>query len=152
MLELSLFSALLAGSTWFGAMIFLSAVLAPMVFRVLSQQGASIFLRSLFPRYYKLGIGCGVILHIALLSLIPLTEQLSAALLWSTVGSVTILLLSIYSLVLVPRINAAKDAGNSMKKTFDALHLRSVIINVFNILVTLFVLINLAFLFSETLA
>ena len=42
-----------------GAIVFQSAYVAPVVFTVLDEAAASRFLRSLFPRFFKLGIGCG---------------------------------------------------------------------------------------------
>ena len=148
MTTIPLLTALLAVGTWLGAMIFLSAVLAPMVFKVLSVEGASLFLRNLFPRYYKFGIGCGVVLLMALLMLVPVSTEFSATLLWSTVGAIVIIILGVYSLILIPRINAARDAGSSMRQTFNHLHLRSVVLNCINIIVTLFVLVNLTNLFT----
>lgn len=149
MLQLSLTAALLSGSIWFGAMIFLSLVLAPTVFSVLSEQGASHLLRALFPRYYQLGIACGFMLQLSLIFFIAITGAISPPVLWSTIGSIVILLLSLYSLMLIPRINRARDAGSSMSKIFDQLHLRSVIINCVNILITLGVLINLMMILNQ---
>ena len=52
--------------------------------------------------------------------------------------------MAIYSLLLVPKINAARDAGEKMAAIFEKLHLRSVIINVFMLLLTIAVFICLA--------
>ena len=141
--QIFLTTAVLSSSIWFGAMVFLSVVLAPIVFNVLTEHGASRLLRALFPRYYQLGIACGIVLHLALLCLFVTTGVLSTSLLWSICGSLIIILLGFYSLALIPRINRARDAGASMSKIFDQLHRRSVIMNVINIVITFGILINL---------
>ncbi len=142
--EISLTLALLSSGIWLGSIVFLSLVLAPIVFKALSATGASHLLRALFPRYYITGIACTVVLHFALMTYVSYNGIITNALLWSAFGSVCILVMTVYSLYLIPKINRARDAGQAMAKTFDRLHQRSVIINVFNLFITLAVFINLA--------
>ncbi len=141
--EFSLALALLSSGIWLGSIVFLSLVLAPIVFKALSPTGASHLLRALFPRYYKTGIACGVILHLALIYYISQSGIVTMPVLWSAFGSACILLMTVYSLYLIPKINSASDAGYVKAKTFNRLHKRSVIINIFNLLITLAVFINL---------
>ena len=142
--ELSLTLALLSSGIWLGSIVFLSAVLAPIVFKTLSATGASHLLRVLFPRYYVTGIICAVILHLTLFANILSSEFVSTAMFWSIIGSLLIFALAAYSLLLIPRINRARDAGSAMADTFDRLHKRSVLLNVFSLFITLAVFINLA--------
>ncbi|MEJ2514811.1 MAG: DUF4149 domain-containing protein [Gammaproteobacteria bacterium] len=110
-------AALLAGLA-FGANAFLSFVLAPMVFRVLEGPAASAFLRALFPRYYAFtaAVGAGLLLATVL-----------AGTGWSAAAALT--LLAAASLALVPRINAARDAGEAAAARFRRLHGASVVLN-----------------------
>ena len=139
----SLTLALLSSGIWLGSIVFLSLVLAPIVFKALSATGASHLLRALFPRYYITGITCAIVLHLALMAYVSYSGVVTTAILWSAFGSLMILLMTVYSLYLIPKINKARDAGQPMAQTFDRLHQRSVIINIFNLFITLAVFINL---------
>ena len=118
---------LLACAIWVGAIVFQSAVVAPSVFTTLDQTRASTLLRTLFPRFFKLGLVCGAIMALAL----ALQAGLSA---WTPVltalASLTALMLVLegLSLWLVPRINAARDAGNAGAARFANLHRLSVLL------------------------
>ena len=106
-----------------GAMIFFSAVVAPVVFKVLPEVSAGQFLRALFPRYFLVNglvaVVAGVIAWRALESVL-------------LVASGVLLLLLRY--VAVPIINAARDAmlaGQSGAASRFALwHRSSVVLNV----------------------
>ena len=114
---LTLAGALLAALA-FGAGGFVSFVLAPMVFRVLEPAEASRFLRAMFPRYYAFLLGCGLGLAatgLARPSLLPAAVGLAG--------------IAAGSLALVPRINAARDAGPAGAARFRRLHGLSVAIN-----------------------
>ena len=50
---------------WVGAIIFQSMAVAPVVFRSLDEGAARVFLRAIFPRLFKLGLGCGVVMILA---------------------------------------------------------------------------------------
>ena len=39
-----------------GSMVFFAAVIAPLVFRVLEPEPAGLFLRQVFPRFYRFGL------------------------------------------------------------------------------------------------
>lgn len=130
-----------------GSIVFLSFVLAPVVFQTLDAAAASRLLRALFPRYYRLGLLCCA------------TGLGSAVLLASTHASIVtsgcaVLLAAMtvstaYSLRLVPRINAARDSG--LRARFEALHLRSVVLNAANLVLAVGALV-LATMASPALA
>lgn len=47
---------------WFGKIVFFSFAIAPMIFKVLDRPVAANLQQNLFPIYYIVGIGCGLIL------------------------------------------------------------------------------------------
>lgn len=111
-----------------GAMIFFSAVVAPTVFKVLPEASAGQFLRALFPRYFLVN---------------GLVAVVAGVIAWRTVESVLLVasgvLLLILRVVVVPIINAARDAmqaGQSgAASRFAVWHRSSVILNVAEMLV-----------------
>lgn len=120
---------LIALSTWVGTIVFQSAIVAPAVFVALETESARRFLRTLFPRFFRLGIVCGSIMiagTVALGMLAGWSGRLPAIAGLSTV----MLLLQIVSLKMVPWINAARDAGKSAATRFHVLHRRSVVLTV----------------------
>ncbi|MGD2019921.1 MAG: DUF4149 domain-containing protein [Thiohalocapsa sp.] len=103
----------------FGGMTFFSAVMAPLVFTKLPFETAGGFIRQVFPWYY-LSIGSVSVVAAAALVLgaepvAALLTALAAAGFWYA------------RQVLMPRINAARDAGRDA--AFNRLHRYSVIIN-----------------------
>ncbi|MEO1067026.1 MAG: DUF4149 domain-containing protein [Pseudomonadota bacterium] len=109
--------ALTAGTT--GAMIFFGAVVAPTAFTKLSEEQAGLFVRTLFPRYY---------LAFGITTLLATIPAFLVGALWSGVLLALICLgFVIARQVLMPAINAAKDAGEM--KRFDQLHKTSVYLN-----------------------
>lgn len=107
-------------------MVFFAAVVAPTVFRSLDGGNAGAFLRTLFPRYYL----WGMVLSLA---------NLLVCLLHSPKGAVLMALVlagfAYARQMLIPAINDARDKwletdSPGDKARFNALHRRSVIINV----------------------
>lgn len=130
---LRLFDFLYASSLvgWLGAILFFSFGVAPIIFKVLDPEPAARFVRALFPRYY---------LWIAIASVVSLVTYTSRPLVypelraWENLivqGSLlAVILISLYcGNSLTPSINKARDAGESRKSLFDALHKRSVRLN-----------------------
>lgn len=114
---IAILGAILAGAA-FGAVVFVSFVLAPMVFRALEPASASRFLRAMFPRYYAYLLACGAGLAgvgLAVPGIGPASVALAA--------------LAAASILLVPRINAARDAGEARRRRFRQLHGLSVALN-----------------------
>jgi hypothetical protein len=105
-----------------GGMAFFAFVYAPLVFRKLPADVAGGFIREVFPVYYRV---------LAALSV------LAAALLWRRWEGVVlacVAALFLFSLLwLMPRINAARDAGRTgaadAGRSFARLHRASVLIN-----------------------
>lgn len=131
------FLELLSLVLWLGAIVFFSFFVAPALFRVLGEAQAGKMVRAIFPRYYMLGIGCGIVLT---------AVQVLRGLLWYWGGMIkpaivifTLLtLLNLYARQgLTPAINAARDAGPAQKPLFDRLHHRSVLLNAFVLLIGL---------------
>ncbi|MEM7504946.1 MAG: DUF4149 domain-containing protein [Pseudomonadota bacterium] len=117
----------LAAAVWVGAIVFQTAVVAPTVFASLDEAAARLFLRRLFPRFFQLGICCGVLMIAAIAGAVA-TRDWTETLGQLAVLSVIMLLLEVISLAMVPRINAARDAGEAGKTTFSRLHLVSVLL------------------------
>jgi len=136
---------LLAMVIWIGSIVFFSFIVAPILFRVLSPADAGKVVRAVFPRYYLVGIVCG---------LMALSSFISLALWhvgWSQIMTVQLGLLGIMVVInlyarqsLTPRINAARDAGDTEKDRFDRLHRQSVILNGVVLLLGLAVLFLIA--------
>jgi len=124
---------------WLGAILFFSFGVAPIIFKVLDPEPAAKFVRTLFPRYY---------LWIAILSVVSLASFTARPLVypelraWNnlTIQGILIanILLALYSgNSLTPAINKARDAGEAQKPRFDALHKRSVRLNVVMLIIGL---------------
>ncbi len=110
----------LAIGTWFGSIVFQSALVAPVVFRVLDADGARRMLRTLFPRFFILGLACG---FIALISLVfPASLDTSRNVLMGIIA--VMLAANLLALALVPTINSASDDGDTTR--FRRLHGASV--------------------------
>ncbi len=99
-----------------GAMLFFAAVVAPLVFAHFPEADAGAFIRRLFPRYYDV------------LAVVTALGSLFAV--GSNVGALmsAVMVLFVFSRFwLMPRINAARDAGREGR--FALFHRASVIIN-----------------------
>ena len=119
----------LSTGTWVGAIIFQSAVVAPAVFVNLDEVAARTFLRTLFPRFYRLGLVCGALMLAGLIGLGTASGWSLSVVVLTAVTSVMISLEAI-SLRMVPRINAARDAGEAGHALFSRLHRISVLLTV----------------------
>jgi hypothetical protein len=138
------FLELLSIVLWTGAIVFFSFFTAPALFRALGPVEAGKAVRTIFPRYYLLGIVCGVTLA---------AVQVGRGLLWYWGGMIkpALVLFSLLTLiglytrqVLTPAINSARDAGPAQKPRFDSLHRRSVMINGFVLLLLMLYLVWMA--------
>ena len=103
---------------WLGAVLFQSALVAPVVFSTLDAGGARGVLRTLFPRFFLLGVGCLATALVAalLLPTAPGNRTLPAGIL------ATALAMIVAARLLVPAINRASDAGDAGRKRFGRLH------------------------------
>jgi len=116
--------ALYTAAALFGAMVFFPIAVAPTVFRALGPESAGRFLRALFPAYYAFVIASSGVCAFALL-LVGESWSLAA-------GAIALSTLTLRT-VLVPRINAWRDADlegePGAKEKFDKGHRASVIVN-----------------------
>ncbi|MEM9072286.1 MAG: DUF4149 domain-containing protein [Myxococcota bacterium] len=126
--------------TWIGAIIFHSAVVAPTVFRGLDEEAARSFLRTLFPKFFKLGLVCGTLTVVAAAVALAAGSD-NALLLLGTAAGMT--LLEGVSLAMIPAINAARDAGPAGAARFARLHKINVLLTVVILIVGLVVLYRL---------
>lgn len=113
--------AAVALAVWIGSIVFQSFVVAPTIFKRLPPESAGVVLRALFPRFFRLGLLCGLSALGALLVLGSITD-------WSRTSIPLLLMLAamtgsqLYALRLVPRINEARDAGSAAEGRFKRLH------------------------------
>lgn len=132
--------ALVATAAVVGGIVLFASVVAPSTFAALDAASGQRFLRRVFPRYYLylilasgLGSACIVAFH-------PRLGALLAAIALSTL---------VVRQVLVPRINASRDAelaGDAAAGArFKLLHRATVMINVLQLLLACVVLFRLAF-------
>lgn len=99
-----------------GMMLFFGLVLAPTVFAKLPAETAGCLIRSLFPHYYAIGFG------LAIVGGLLVAPRPAAGLLF-----LTAIAFVLARQMLMPKINAARDAGETAR--FERLHRLSVIVN-----------------------
>lgn len=115
--DLQIVAALIAAAV-LGAMLFFAGVVAPLVFKHFPEDEAGAFIRRLFPRYYDvLAVAC-------LLASLFVIGTLAGVLLAAIAG-----LFVFARFWLMPKIDAARDAGAAADKRFTMLHRASVILN-----------------------
>ena len=119
----------ISAGIWIGAIVFQSAVVAPSVFVDLDETAARSFLRTLFPRFFRLGLVCGALMLAALLGFGVFAGWTATVFVLSGLTGVMIFLEAI-SLAMVPQINTARDAGPAGEATFARLHRTSVFLTV----------------------
>ena len=137
---LALSVAAIGTAVWVGTIVFQSAIVAPSVFSALESSDASKFLRRLFPSFFRLGIACGAIMTLGFAFLVFGRGYQS----WPFAVSVAMTALAIVSLAMVPRINAARDAGEAGAAAFERLHRLSVLLTVAILLAGIVVLAHVA--------
>jgi len=110
-----------------GIMLFFTVVVAPTVFKVLPVEWSSKYVRNFFPKYYA-SLGT-----ITAISAFTAPESLSKILL-----AICAVLFAFSLFYLTGKINNAKDAGQA--KQFHRLHGASVVINLFQLAVFIYLL------------
>lgn len=130
-----LFLYLLSLVCWLGGMVFFSALVAPVVFKVLPITEAGKLQAVLFPRYYLLGYICGVI---GLIGAIYLCATRTPRVWWA-MAAVALLIalgLTVYAGAVVrPRVDAIRTVSEeanpdpARRAEFDRLHHLSVLLN-----------------------
>ena len=102
-----------------GIIILQTSVVAPSVFRVLSEEHAGKFLRSLFPKFFVILVTVGI-----LGAAFSFSSQQSN----SAVAGLLTASLAMIAYLLIPATNRARDEGNN--KRFGLLHGVSVILTI----------------------
>ena len=118
-----------AAAVWVGAIVFQSAVVAPAVFVDLDEAAARGVLRTLFPRFFMLGLICGLIMAVGA-SWLVVQGIWNESLMAVSLATIVMLVLEAASLWMVPSINAARDAGAAGQARFGTLHRASVMMTV----------------------
>ncbi len=110
-------------------MAFFSVFVAPSIFNVLPAEWAAVYVRKFFPKYYS---------YLAAISLLASFLGNSLDIIVGTLicSSLFVLLTT----VLTPKINEAKDSNNL--KRFDFLHKLSVAINLVQMVIFTYLLLN----------
>jgi hypothetical protein len=132
---ITLFFYLLALVCWLGGMFFFTAIVAPVVFKLLPTPEAGKFVAGVFPRYYILGYAAGAIsLALALYFTVKCQPKL-----WWSLASLAIagaLALTIYAGGIVrPQVDAIRTVVEEQnpdpvrRAEFDRLHKLSVMLN-----------------------
>jgi len=113
-----------------GIMLFFTVVVAPTVFKVLPVEWSSKYVRNFFPKYYAyLGL-------ITVASIFTAPDGVSKILL-----AICALLFAFTLTYLTGKINEAKDQGQNRR--FHLLHGASVIINLFQLITFVYILVKL---------
>ena len=128
---------LISVATVFGSMVFFSAVVAPITFVKLDKENASHFIRSIFTWYYLL---IGVFSLTAVVALAFTNFDIAALMGIVLVGAI------ISRQILMPNINKQRDrqltgVTDAINK-FNRLHRSSILLNLFQMGVALYVLIT----------
>jgi uncharacterized membrane protein len=134
--------AAIAAAVWIGAVVFQSFFVAPAAFRSLDADDVKRFLRTIFPRFFRLGVICGLVMVVGLVTASsgggPVRES------WMLVAAAGVAAMAAISLALVPSINRARDAGEAGARRFKALHGSSVILTLISLGLGIAVLAALA--------
>ena len=112
--------------------IYQSVIVAATAFKSLERKQSSIFLRTIFPRFFKLIFVLGALTFVLCL--------ISGASIYEYLVSLTTIVLSILCVSIIPLTNRYKDDNN--EKMFGYLHTLSVLLT----MIILFVNISLIFL------
>ena len=130
-----LFVYLLSLVCWLGGMVFFSALVAPLVFKVLPMAEAGKLQAALFPRYYLLGYICGAIAVVLAIFLCATRAQR----MWWAIAALALVValgLTVYAGAVVrPRVDAIRTVTEeanpdpARRAEFDRLHHLSVMLN-----------------------
>tara|TARA_B100000579_G_C22607813_1_gene745788 strand:+ start:288 stop:671 length:384 start_codon:yes stop_codon:yes gene_type:complete len=115
-----------------GIMLFFSFAVAPLIFKVLEENQARKFVRTMFPYYYSINLI--LVLSICIFLIYKNFISLDFYLLTSVA-----ILFAISLFILMPMINNARDLKKEVK--FKYLHAGSVIINFLQIFILLYVVL-----------
>ena len=121
-----------------GFMLMFTVVVAPAVFKVLSQKAAASYLRVLFPRLFIFGFVTS--------SIATIFSLLNGGLLVAVVSAIIALGFLFNALILTPKINQFRDRASAgevaAEKVFARLHLFSVAIFASQFFASLYLIIS----------
>ena len=125
-----------------GFMLMFTVVVAPAVFKVLSQKAAAAYLRVLFPRLFIFGFVTS--------SVATISSLLNSGSLVAAVSAIIAFGFLFNALILTPKINHFRDKANSgdfdAKRAFGRLHLFSVAIFGSQFFASLYLIISQTYL------
>jgi len=107
---------------WLGVMAFFSFVGAPRAFAVFDDRGGE-YVNDVFPRYYRVGVGLGVVAFLAGLGLGAVTRYDGATLVVLAATAIATLTAGYSVGSLIPKMDAAGEDG------FEQYHRQTVILN-----------------------
>src|SRR5262245_33107592 len=93
MIALAKWLYLVALAVWLGAIVFFSFAVAPLVFSALPRPDAGRVVSAIFPTYYAIGYGCGVVMLVTALVLRATAGSVARA--WTVAAMVTALTLAV---------------------------------------------------------
>jgi len=148
------FIYLLALAVWIGSMTFFSFLAAPSIFKVLPREEAGTVVTAIFPKYYWLGVVCGVV-ALATSLVLGVRTRWSVLLLARSILLGIMIVGVLYSvLVLQPKMHAVKaqiasveslSPTDPLRMEFGRLHGRSLGINAAVLLLGVIVVFITAF-------
>ena len=115
-----------------GIMLFFSFAVAPVIFKVLEENDARKFVRTIFPYYYLINLIFILLICIFLFYKSFISFDFYLLL-------IVAIMFGISLFILMPMINNARDRGE--EKKFKFLHAFSVIINFLQIIILIYVLV-----------
>ena len=115
-----------------GIMLFFSFAVAPIIFKVLKENDARKFVRTIFPYYYLINL-----IFILLICIFLFYKNFISFDFYLLV--IVAIMFAISLFILMPMINNARDQGE--EKKFKYLHAFSVIINFLQIIILIYVLV-----------
>jgi uncharacterized membrane protein len=134
-------------SVWVGEIVFFSFVVAPSVFATLPIELAGRTVGTIFPRYYALGLGAGVVV---LTSTLGLALRTAARGSWMAAAALVavMLVMTLYAAAVIrpraealrPHLQHSADPRPEAQAEFDRLHRRAVRLNGLTLLLGLAVL------------
>ena len=115
-----------------GIMLFFSFAVAPLVFKVLEENQARKFVRTMFPYYYSLNL-----ILVSLICIFLIYKNFINFDFYLLISVAILFAISLF--ILMPMINNARDQKKDIK--FKYLHAGSVIINFLQIFILLYVVL-----------
>ena len=115
-----------------GIMLFFSFIVAPVTFTTLNEENARKFIRKIFPYYYNVNLGIGILATLIFVFFKSFNLDFFLILLVT-------LLFALSNYVLMPLINKFRDSNQD--KNFKISHFVSVVINFLQMILLIIILI-----------